>query len=338
MKELKEWFLKNRRPLPWRASKDPYAIWISEVMLQQTTAAAVIPYFERWMRELPTVESLAEAAPEKVMKLWEGLGYYSRARNLMKAASLIQEQGGELPKEPELLKKLPGIGDYTSSAIAAFAFQKKVAAIDGNVLRFLSRFLALEDDIADQATKRKFQIEANRLLPDKEPWLVAEAMIELGATVCRKKPDCLGCPVRTNCLAFKEEKQYSLPFSSKKQLLTLLDRTVIIVRWGDQFLLKEPSSKGLMADLWEFPYYEGKEPSFANILSVVPGLTAADWQNKKPLASQKQYFTRFAVTLYPLLFSPLNSFSQSGLSWYSIAETEKKTFSSGHRRIMEGLL
>lgn len=313
---LKNWFLKEKRELPWRKKRDPYATWVAEVMLQQTVASVVVPYFLRWMEELPTLEALASAPKEKVFKLWEGLGYYSRVRNLMKGAAFVLEKwGGKIPSDRSLLQTIPGIGPYTSAAIATFCFQQKVAAVDANVARFIARFLALED-------KALYEKEATRLLPDQDPHIVAEALIEMGATVCRKKPDCQSCPVKHLCIAYAQNRQYELPLSAKRPSITHLEKTVAIIFHKGKFLVKNPESKGVMADLWEFP----SDPSFY-------------FNKSQPLSIQKHTFTRFSVTLKPYFMNAddVNSFPQTGFSWYSIEELKSLTFSAGHKRILKEL-
>lgn len=313
---LKQWFLKEKRDLPWRRARDPYATWIAEVMLQQTVASVVIPYFLRWMKELPDIESLATAPKEKVLKLWEGLGYYSRARNLMKGALYVKEHfQGRLPSDRVLLQTIPGIGPYTSAAIAAFSFGHKIAAVDANVARFISRFLALED-------KSLFEQAATELLPDEAPEIVAEAMIEMGATICRKKPDCLTCPVQSSCKAFEQKRQHELPLPTKRTAITHLEKIVAVIFYKGKFLLKNPGEKGVMADLWEFP---------TDIIQNI----SVDY----PLRVQKHTFTRFCVTLKPYLIQADDaiSFPQRGYSWYSIEEMRHLAFSAGHKRILKEL-
>lgn len=285
-------------------------------MLQQTVAKVVIPYFERWMVALPDLSSLANASKEEVFKLWEGLGYYSRARNLMKGACYVMTHfDGQLPRERHLLQTIPGIGPYTSAAISAFSFGQKIAAVDANVARFISRYLALED-------KTLLESAATELLPDEAPALVAEAMIEIGATICRKKPDCLNCPVQSSCKAFAEQRQHELPVAIKRAAITYLEKRVFILYHEGRFLLKEPSSTGVMADLFEFP--TDLSLSLDEAASLTP---------------QKHSFTRYQATLYPffLAIKDVNSCPQRGFSWYSLTEMQKLTFSAGHKRILKEL-
>ena len=186
---LLEWFEANKRVFPWREHPTPYRVWISEVMLQQTRAQVVVSYFDRWMKRFPNVEALAAAPIEEVIKIWEGLGYYSRARNLHKGAQeIVRKHGGRIPNTREALLELPGLGPYTAGAILSFGFHQRATAVDGNVLRVLSRFGWIAEDIGKIAARRKIEALAESLLDEKKPWVSAEALIELGATICLPQP------------------------------------------------------------------------------------------------------------------------------------------------------
>jgi A/G-specific adenine glycosylase len=220
-KALVSWFRKSARPLPWRETEDPYKIWISEIMLQQTTVQTVIPYYQRFLKKFPKVESLAKAKEESVLKLWEGLGYYSRARNLHRAAKMIcQEFGSKLPDNPESIRKLPGIGEYTSGAILAIAYKKAQPALDGNLIRVYSRFYGVEESVNEPSTlKRLWQI-AKEHTPSKKDEIrdFTEGMMDLGATICRpKNADCGNCPLSWCCFAFSKNRVAQLPIKSKTQ-------------------------------------------------------------------------------------------------------------------------
>ena len=192
---VQHWFLQSQRSFPWREDRSPYSVWISEVMLQQTQARVVIDYYQRWMKKFPDIEHLARAPLEEVIKQWEGLGYYVRARNLHKAAQyLVEHHQGIFPSSRELLEKIPGIGPYTVGAILSFAFHQKAAAVDGNVIRVLTRLFAMQEEVQTQSSKKWLWKCAENLLPEKEPWILVEGLIELGATVCTLKPKCSQCP------------------------------------------------------------------------------------------------------------------------------------------------
>ncbi|MCC6277680.1 MAG: A/G-specific adenine glycosylase [Oligoflexia bacterium] len=209
------WYQQNKRPLPWRALRDPYAILISELMLQQTTVRVVIPYFERFLKRFPTLTSLARAQDDEVLSLWSGLGYYTRPRNLIKLARLVRHQ---LPQTYDQLLELPGVGPYTAAAVASIAFNEPVACVDGNVLRVITRLKSINQDISKPSTVADIRKLAQSLLTKNSPGTFNQAVMELGATICTpKNPSCLLCPIRQNCLSFKNQNQHLLPVKSKKK-------------------------------------------------------------------------------------------------------------------------
>ncbi len=262
VERLLAWYGESALPLPWRASRSPYHIWISEIMLQQTRTAAVIPYFERFIAELPTVEALAAVDEARLLKLWEGLGYYSRARNLKKAAEIIVgEHGGSFPQSAEALRKLPGIGDYTAGAIASIAFGEPEPAVDGNVLRVLMRFLNCEDDIMLGATKKKVTAWLRPIYPQgRDAGRLTEALMELGENVCipNGAPRCLDCPLAELCAGLSEGSMLRLPIKAPKKPRRIEERTILVLHSGDRYALSKRPPKGLLASLWEFPSSEGR--------------------------------------------------------------------------------
>jgi len=250
----------SKRVLPWRDNKNPYYIWISEIMLQQTRVETVIPYFERFIKELPTVEALSKVDDDRLMKLWEGLGYYSRARNLKKAAiKVVEEYKGLIPNNKKELESLSGIGPYTSGAILSIAFEERIAAVDGNVLRVFSRLYKIEDDIKDVKTKQRIKELVEQSLPSKRNGDYNQAIMELGATICRPngRPFCEQCPLKDICLAKKHHMQMLLPFQSKKAKRKMESRTVFILKNGEHYAIVKRPPKGLLASLYEFPNVEG---------------------------------------------------------------------------------
>jgi len=325
--KLKGWFFLNRRPLPWRENPSPYEVWISEVMLQQTQVNVVIPYFQRWMACFPTIQALAEAREEKVLKLWEGLGYYSRARNLQSGAQfLTHHYGGELPSTYDELKQVKGLGPYTIGAILSFAFKQKAPAVDGNVLRVLSRYFCIEEPIDKGKTQREIKGLTEALLPDQEPWIVMEALIELGALVCKKKPQCSLCPLKENCVAYRECKTDLLPQKSKPAEITTLHRDVAIIDTGSEILMRKGESGKVMADLWEFPYFDrGVDVEKALGLPLHP---------VQKLPEVTHGFTRYKAFLYPTLFRAKRR-EIKNFSWIPYSQVGQKTLSSGHRRIFQ---
>ncbi len=258
---LTNWYLQNARDLPWRRTRDAYAVWISEIMLQQTRVAAVVPYYERFLRELPDVPALAAVDDDRLHKLWEGLGYYSRARNLKRAANeIITRCGGSMPKRYEELLTLPGIGEYTAGAIASIAFDEAVPAVDGNVLRVWARLFALEQDIRDPAFKKEVRAALLPLIPKDEPGAFNAALMELGATICLPSgaPKCELCPVRPWCAALRQNRTAELPVISRKKQRRI-ERKTVFALLSDQGLLgfKRPES-GLLAGLWQLPEAAGE--------------------------------------------------------------------------------
>ena len=261
---LLHWYDYNKRLLPWRENKDPYRIWISEIMLQQTRVEAVKPYFDRFMEELPTVADLAEVEEDRLMKLWEGLGYYNRARNLKIAAQTIMEKyHGELPADYDALLSLKGIGMYTAGAIGSIAFELQVPAVDGNVLRVLARLWADDSDILKDKTKKEMGKKVLALMPEDRAGDFNQALIELGATVCvpNGKPNCEQCPWDTVCRAYKEDLIDQLPVKTKKKPRKIQNKTVFLLETKDQVVIRKRETKGLLAGLWEFPNLDGRMDS-----------------------------------------------------------------------------
>lgn len=253
---LLHWYDYNRRILPWREDPKPYYVWISEIMLQQTRVEAVKSYFERFITNLPDVAALAKAEDDKLMKLWEGLGYYSRARNLKKAANVIMEQhGGVLPADYNELLKLPGIGSYTAGAIGSIAYSLPVPAVDGNVLRVMKRIAGSFDDITKDKVKKELEADLREIMPKDRPGDYNQSLMELGATVClpNGRPLCEKCPVMHLCKAFHQDKQMQIPVKSPKKARRLEDKTVFVIEYQGTYGIRKRDEKGLLAGLWELP-------------------------------------------------------------------------------------
>ena len=258
------WYDSHHRELPWRRDRDPYHIWISEIMLQQTRVAAVIGYYERFMKELPTVERLAGVEEERLLKLWEGLGYYNRARNLKKAAEVIRDRyAGSFPEDYESILSLPGIGAYTAGAVASICFGQPAPAVDGNVLRVYARLTGDTSSVDQEKTKKAVR---DRLVPvyegctPDERGKLTQSWMELGATVCvpNGAPLCSDCPMADLCVARKENRIGELPVRTKKKPRRVEERTVFVLLTEDCFALHKRPPQGLLAGLWEFPNLEGK--------------------------------------------------------------------------------
>jgi A/G-specific adenine glycosylase len=255
---LMDWFAAVQRDLPWRRTGDPYAIWISEIMLQQTQVATVIPYYERFMGRFPDVAALASAPTEQVLKAWEGLGYYSRARHLQAAAQLVlAHHGGVMPETWDEVRRLPGVGDYTAGAILSIAHGVRVPAVDGNVLRVIARLDGLHEDVARPATKKLITARAAALLPESRPGDFNQSLMELGATVCTPgKPRCEACPVREACVAHAAGEQSLLPIKAKKQAARQATLAAALVAREGRFLLVRRPAEGLWGGMWSFPTAE----------------------------------------------------------------------------------
>ena len=331
---LLAWYDGHKRTLPWRGTRDPYRVWVSEIMLQQTRVAAVIPYYERWMAALPTVAHLAAVEEEQLMKLWQGLGYYSRARNLQKAAKYIMEQrGGAFPDTRDELLKLPGVGEYTAGAVASIAFGHPVPAVDGNVLRVAARVARVGEDILDPKVKKKFQTWLAAVIPADRPGAFNQALMDLGATVClpNGQPLCESCPLRSICEANRLGLQLQLPLRGKKAKRRVEELTVyLLVRDGRVALVKRPDS-GLLAGLWEFPHVPG---ALGENLAGQPletwGLTAADWQKK---LSAKHIFTHveWHMTGYVVRVSG----EQPAFTWADRTQLENMAVPSAFAKFLE---
>jgi A/G-specific adenine glycosylase len=260
---LLDWYRANRRDLPWRTDPTPYRVWVSEIMLQQTRVEAVKPYYARFLAALPTLQALADAPEEVYLKLWEGLGYYSRVRNMHKTADLLcRERGGEFPSDPAELRRLPGIGDYTAGAIASIAFGVPAPAVDGNVLRVAARLSASYEDVSLPATKRAFTEQLAAIYPSVDAGDFTQALIELGATVCVPNGEarCAACPVREQCEANRLGVVDDLPVRGPKAKRRIEPRTVLLLREDGtppRYALRKRPPTGLLAGLWEFPHLEG---------------------------------------------------------------------------------
>lgn len=268
-KGLFEWARGIHRPMPWKGEKDPYLVWLSEIILQQTRVAQGLPYFERFKEQYPAVEDLAAAPEDEVMKLWEGLGYYSRARNLHAAAKMVSTHfQGEFPADHQQLLALPGVGPYTAAAIASFAFELPFAVVDGNVFRILSRILGIDTPIDTTAGKKEFSAIAQQLLDQDSPGRYNQALMDFGALQCvPRNPDCDHCPFAQRCEARRKGKVDQLPVKEKK--LVKKDRYFhyFILQWQDQLIIRKRTEKDIWRQLYEFPLLE------------TPHLEFADWEH-----------------------------------------------------------
>lgn len=340
MEQLHIWFQKNQRSFPWREARTPYKVWISEVMLQQTRAVAVIPYFLRWMKLFPNSKALAAASLEEVIKAWEGLGYYSRARNLHAGAKQIVERfSGELPDSKEALASIRGLGPYTIGAILSFGFHKRMPALDGNVARVMSRYLAFTENICRTKARRFLEKKVEELLDEKYPWITMEALIELGATICLPKPHCEECALKINCLGLQKKMVETLPIKNVAPPMIVLRRIVLIIASQKRYLVRKGAARKIMADLYEFPYLEIEQEmnSFEEIESKV-----ADRFNLKAkcisiLPETTHTFTKYKARLFPYLLQTNVLIPVSEWVWIHFDELLNLPFSAGHRKIARSI-
>lgn len=338
---LREWFVSQKRDLPWRVNATPYSVLVSEIMLQQTQVSVVVPYFLRWMERFPSFEALAAGTEAEVLKLWEGLGYYSRAKNLKKAAEYIcREWQGQMPQDEESIAKIPGVGPYTTGAIRSFAFKLKAPAVDGNVMRVLSRYFASFEDIAKLKTQKMMRKLAASILPDEKPWEIAEGWIELGAVICKKTPVCGQCPLNGSCEAYKRQIVDKLPVKTGQMAQIKLNRTVAVLMHAGHLLIREVPKGEIMAGLHEFPYFETDEETME--IQDLKDRIEEDFLIQtafiRKFPSVTHGFTRYQVSLNPVVLQCLSKVTPKGYFWASTKDLAGLAFSSGHRRVLKLLM
>lgn len=338
---LRKWFIAEKRAFPWRCNPSPYEVWISEVMLQQTQSARVVHFFEKWMKRFPTIEILALAEEEEVLKYWEGLGYYSRAKTLLQAARLlVKDFAGKLPKEIHHLEKIKGLGPYTIGAIRAFGFHEKASAVDGNVVRVIARLFEIEEDVSRLSTLKRIRLEAEKLLPEQESWVISEALIELGALICKPKaPLCESCPLSSQCKSAGNGTEGKIPVKEKKVKYETLFRDVAVIFYESEVLLQQGGSGKVMAGLYEFPYFSSEKggATSESIRKKLESEFSIRATMNRELQEVKHSFTRYRVTLYPKVFTVSRKTTIPGLTWHPLTSREKLAFSSGHKRIVDCL-
>jgi A/G-specific adenine glycosylase len=356
VQSLLAWFTTNARILPWRQTLDPYGIWISEIMLQQTQVKTVIPYWERWMRELPGIKSLAAARPERVLKLWEGLGYYTRARNLQRAAQILAaEHRGRFPRTQADMLALPGIGRYTSGAISSIAFNSPAPILDGNIVRVLTRLFAIARDPREPETNARLWQLAEYLVQEATsgnlppagslPFVISgpcsalnQSLMEFGALVCTPKlPRCGECPLRSECQAFAQNRVEELPKVAVRAKTTPRDFIAFAIEWKGRWLLRQRPAGTVNAHLWEFPNFEanqsGSTPAkvFRRQFGVRP-------DGLKPLEVIRHSITRYRMTLRPFR-APWQGTEKLNREfvWRNAEEVEALALTSAHRKLWRQL-
>lgn len=318
---LLAWYSAHARVLPWRDEPSPYRVWVSEIMLQQTRVEAVKAYFERFTAELPSIESLANAPEEQLLKLWEGLGYYSRVRNLHKAARVVMEScGGVLPDTPEELLQLPGIGSYTAGAIASIAYGKPVPAVDGNVLRVIARVTASDANVSENTVKNKIAGQLKEIYPTEHAGDFTQSLMELGAIVClpNSPPKCEVCPLCTLCAAHAQGIEMNFPVKTAKKQRKTEERTVFLITCNGKAAIVKRPGKGLLAGLWEFPNTLGKlSPQQAEEMLKTLGVCPLQ---VKRLPKAKHIFTHIEWRMTGYLVSAEEAVETSGLIWANRTE------------------
>ena len=342
---LLEWYRHNQRDLPWRGESSPYRIWVSEVMLQQTQVSTVIPYYRRFLEKFADVEALAAAPLEEVLKAWEGLGYYARARNLHKAAiEIVKKYDGQLPQTYAQLRRLPGFGDYTAGAVATIAFGKAVPAIDGNVKRVLARLFAIEEDIRRGAAARQLKEIAAVLVDLNAPGDWTQAVMELGATVCLpKSPQCLLCPLNALCQGHLRGIEQHLPFRPTKKELPHYDVTAAVIRQDDKVLITRRPLEGMLGGLWEFPggKQEAGETLAECLQREMKEELGLEIEVGQPIITIKHSYTHFKITLHAFYCQLLNGQPQAlGVAdwrWVTLNEIDTLPFPRTDLKIIEAL-
>lgn len=340
------WYAEHQRDLPWRRTKNPYFIWVSEIMLQQTQVDTVLPYYKRFLSTFPTVQALADASLQEVLKVWENLGYYSRARHLHLAAKEIAARwGGHIPDTEETLLSLPGIGGYTAAAILSFAFGQKVATVDGNVRRVISRLFAIQEPLDQAHTLRRIAQLAEELVPKAHASPFNQGLMDLGATVCTpKNPSCTICPLQALCLAKKQGLEEMLPVRNKRSPLAHKDVTAGLIqdKRGRLLIVQRPPS-GLLGGLWKFPG-GAREPreSLENALKrTVREELGIRVDIQKALTAVKHAYTHFRITLHAYQCR-LNGGRPKALGcqawqWTPPSDLARFPFSKADRKIMEAM-
>ncbi len=327
VRPLLSWYDEHARTLPWREEPAPYRVWVSEIMLQQTRVEAVRPYFERFVRAFPDVKTLASCPEDELLKLWEGLGYYNRARNLKRTAQIIvEEYDGQFPADYEALLALPGIGSYTAGAIASIAFGIPVPAVDGNVLRVLSRLTASCDDILKQSVKRAFERQIQEIIPADRAGDFTQALIEIGALVCvpNGKAKCDSCPLASLCRARALGMVDELPKKKQPKERRIEERTVLVLREGSRVAICRRPQKGLLAGLYELPNLEG-HLSEREVLEAL-----REWGLSPlrilPLADAKHVFSHveWRMSGYAVSLEETDDMEKSGLLFIEAKETQER--------------
>ncbi|MFO8006106.1 MAG: A/G-specific adenine glycosylase [Candidatus Brocadiia bacterium] len=340
-RRLLRWYEQNRRELPWRDQPSPYRVWVSEVMLQQTAVATVIPYFERWMERFPDVASLAEASEREVLNLWEGMGYYARARRLREAARQVMECfDGQLPDGREELCSLPGIGPYIVDATLSLAFGRDVVALDANVARVMMRLLCIRGRAAEADVRRRVRRAAETSMPEGRSSAFNQALMDFGSMICRpRRPLCAECPLRDLCRARAEGAQYDIPAVRRRRLRKIRTAVAVFLREGEVYVQKRPP-EGMFAGMWEFPggkAREGESPAEAAVRECREEL-GVECAVGRELVGLTHYYTVFEVRLHAFLCPPPRGLPQDDAHrWVAVSELDEYPMPSANRQVVQAL-
>ncbi len=335
------WYRKNKRDLPWRKTRDPYAVWISEIMLQQTTVSAVIPYFNDWLKQFPDVKALDRTPLQSILKAWQGLGYYQRAQNMKAAASIIcKEYGGRFPDSYEKLIRLPGFGPYTTAAVLSIAFDRPYPVMDANVRRVLMRLKGIKKK-ASPSLDRDLSAYLKPLLPQKKMGDFNQSLMELGALVCRpKNPFCLLCPITDFCRAYEKGEQNIIP-TPKTRRVEKIEAVLGIIKEDGRYLIQKRPSNGLLPDLWEFPggKREPKETLEQTLIREIKEELGTEILEAHPLITVRHAYTRFLVTLHAFeckLRKKPNT-RKKNMRWVTLKGLRRFPLPSGNAKIVRFL-
>jgi A/G-specific adenine glycosylase len=363
VRRLLKWFAQNARDLPWRRTRDPYAIWVSEIMLQQTQVKTVLPYWERWLRALPDLAALARAKPQTLHKLWEGLGYYTRVRNLQRAAQLIlARHGGRFPHAFEDVLALPGIGRYTAGAICSIAFNQPKPILDGNVVRVLTRCYGIAGDprerttnarlwqLAEELVKHAAKTEASTssappasrftLHASRRCAQLNESLMELGALVCTpRQPQCGVCPIAKHCVAYQQDRVHELPGLPRRARTTPRRFAAFIIQQGGRLLVRQRAAGVVNAHLWEFPNLE-LTPTCTDLKRAARSTLGVRPETIEPLCMIKHSITRYRITLeaYRVTMRLSARIPPTKGQWLGRRHLDKLAFASAHKRILQRLV
>ena len=339
---LLAWFRRNARSLPWRKSRDPYAVWVSEVMLQQTQVATVIPYYQRFLEAFPTIEDLARAPLERVLELWSGLGYYRRARYLHQAAKeLVRRFAGAFPRDYEQIRSLPGIGDYTARAVLSIAFDLPYTLLDGNVARVLSRLAALEGNLHQLGFRRAVEAQLERLLSRRSPGHFNQALMELGQTLCLPRaPQCAACPVQSWCRGYKSGQPQLYPQPRPRRAAETHYLAAAILQHGRRVVMVRGLGDGLLDDLWNFPSAFGRSraEALASLRDKLAGFGSLSLTLGDSVAELHHGITYRSIRVHAYPVEISNPPRKAGLRWFPISSLRRAAISQLARKIAQQVL